>query len=97
MVILVGITTKRSRQNVHDKMFTTKRSPTKLSLTNGSRQMAHDEWLELRLGLGLGLELGLGVTVRVSEPFVVNHFFVNQLLLNVLSWILLVNVIPHRE
>ena len=45
----------------HHKTFTTKRSPTKRSLTNGSRQMVHGGWL------GLGLELGLGVKFSVRN------------------------------
>ena len=57
--------------------ITTKQSPTKRSLTNGSRQMAHDEWLglglEVGLSFGLVVELGLRLGLGVSEPFVVNH------------------------
>ena len=43
----------------HDKTFTTNGSPTKRSLTNGSRQMAHDEWL------GLGVRIGVRFRVRI--------------------------------
>ena len=63
----------------HDKTFTTKRSPTKRSLKNGSRQMVNGEGLGLRVRLSLWLEIiGSGLWLRlglyrVSELFVVNH------------------------
>ena len=43
--------------------------------------------LGLGLGLWLQLGLGLGLGVRVSETIFVNHFSLNVLSVNVLSWI----------
>ena len=60
-----------------------------MTLTNGSRQMVHGEWV--------GARLRVKIKVRVGEPFVVNYFVVNQLSLkvlsvNVLSWNRMANV-----
>ena len=73
------ITVKESAWNLG---ITTKRSPTKRSLTNCSRQMVHGWWL----GLGFKFRVRDMVSVRVSEPLFVNHFLLNVFSVNVLSW-----------